>query len=458
MRVPAKLLDKYNRAVPRYTSYPPANFFHENFREEELVNAIIRSNKQEPENISIYIHIPFCNRICHYCGCNSMKIREPEFVNKYLEAVKKELSIFRKHISNTRKISQVHWGGGTPNSLPVEHITKVMDQLKNNFDFINNPEIAIECNPAGLSNEYIDELANAGFNRISLGIQDFRKEVLDAVNRDAPEREISEIVSYIKSKNIKVNLDFIYGLPLQDEKSFSETIKKAIEIEPNRLVTFSYAHVPWVKAAQKKLEEYGLPGPGEKTRMFETAADLLHKAGYRSIGLDHYAKPEDELYISLQNKSLHRNFQGYCTRETTGQVYAAGISSISQLHDAYAQNTKNINKYIEALENGHLPVEKGYRLNRQEIIIRETINELMCNFYLDQEQVASRYKIEMKEFNAITGLQQKDLEEFEEDGLLKMKEEEIEVKEFGKFFIRIIAAAFDPLQKVKSERKFSKSV
>ena len=387
-----------------------------------------------------------------------MKIREPEFVRNYMDAVRKELTLFTKYVNRDRKISQIHWGGGTPNSLPSGHIEEVMEQLRMDFDFIPEPEIAIECNPSGLTNEYIDSLYHSGFNRISLGIQDFSKEVLDAVNRDFPERDVYTIVEYIRSRDMKVNLDFIYGLPLQDEGSFRKTIEKAIEIGPDRLVTFSYAHVPWVKPAQKILEKYNLPTPDEKTRMFESAAELLHKAGYRSIGFDHYAREDDELCISLKNRKLHRNFQGYCTRETTGQVYAAGVSSISQLHDSYAQNTKNISRYISLLAENRLPVEKGYQLNAEEIIIRDTINELMCNFYLDPQKILDQCKIGNEEFNAITGFNPEIIKEFYDDNLLEYENGIIEVKEFGKFFIRIIAAAFDPLQKTRGERKFSKSV
>lgn len=458
MEIPKKLLDKYNRPVPRYTSYPPANFFREDFSEQDFIGSIIRSNDQEPQNISLYIHIPFCNKICHYCGCNSMKIREPEFLVAYMNALKKELKIFRKYISPDRLVSQVHWGGGTPNALPAGMIREVMDLIREDFSFIQNPEIAIECNPAGLSNDYIDVLEESGFNRISLGIQDFSTKVLEAVNRDVPDRPIEEITAYIRSKNIRFNLDFIYGLPYQDVKSFRKTIEKAIEINPDRLVTFSYAHVPWVKPAQKRLERYGLPGPDEKTEMFETAAAMLHEAGYKSIGLDHYAKENDDLWISLKNRKLHRNFQGYCTRETTGQVYAAGISSISQLYDSYSQNTKNINHYIRNLEAGNLPVEKGYLLNRQEVISRDVINELMCNFYLDPGQIAEKNQVPIEGLKTIMGWDPEVLKELEEDQLIKLKNEQIEIRERGKFFIRNVAAVFDPLQKVDTGRKFSKSV
>jgi oxygen-independent coproporphyrinogen-3 oxidase len=387
-----------------------------------------------------------------------MKIREPEFLKAYMNALKKELTIFRKHISTDRKVSQVHWGGGTPNALPSEMIRDIMDQIRTNFNFIENPEIAIECNPAGLSNDYIDVLEESGFNRISLGIQDFSTRVLDAVNRDVSERPIEEITDYIRSKNIKFNLDFIYGLPYQDVNSFKSTIEKAINLNPDRLVTFSYAHVPWVKPAQKRLEDHGLPGPDEKTEMFEAAAELLHNAGYKSIGLDHYAREDDDLWISLNNRKLHRNFQGYCTRETTGQVYAVGISSISQLYDSYSQNTKNINKYIESLEAGVLPVEKGYSLNRQEVITRDVINELMCNFYLDPKEIAVKNQVPLSGLKTIMGWDLSILQELEEDQLITLNKEKLEIRERGKFFIRNVAAVFDPLQKVDSGRKFSKSV
>lgn len=458
MKIPRHLLSKYNQPVPRYTSYPPANFFKDLENPDLPAQMIRESNDEEPKNVSLYIHIPFCNKICHYCGCNSMKIRDEETVRAYMKALRKEMKLFREAIGKNRKVSQVHWGGGTPNALPVEEIRRMMDQVYSDFDFIDNPEIAVECNPAGLDLEYIRELHKAGFNRTSLGIQDFREDILNIVNREVPDLPISKLVEWLRESNdMKVNLDFIYGLPLQTKESFRQTIQRAIEINPDRLVTFSYAHVPWAKPAQKVLEKYNLPDPDLKISLFENACIQLEEAGYKAVGLDHFAKPEDELYIALQNKSLHRNFQGYCTRETTGQVYAAGISSISQLSGGYFQNTKNISRYIGETEKGLLTAEKYYQLNSEEKQIREIINELMCNLYLDWDIMSERMGINVHDLKETLAFESDSLAGFEKDGLLNDKGKIIEITETGKFFIRNIASVFDPKLR-NTDKKFSKSI
>lgn len=459
MKIPENLIQKYNIPVPRYTSYPPANYFHTNFGPEQYLKAIEESNHEWPENISLYIHIPFCSKLCHFCGCNTQYTRDREKMGRYVETVKKEIRMVKKLLDPSRKVSQVHWGGGTPNSLPIEMIRGIMDLIHENFQFIEKPELAIECHPAMLDEHYTAQLVLAGFNRFSLGIQDFRQEVLDNVNRDAPNVPVKEIVGWIKSfENTGVNLDFIYGLPFQNEKTFSETIEKAVDISPDRLVTFSYAHVPWVKKAQKILEKRKLPEANEKLSMFEAGYKILTENGYTPIGLDHYAKETDDLSIALKNRKLHRNFQGYCTRETTGQVYAFGATGISQLENAYAQNEKNPEKYVELINNGQFTIEKGYHLNRQEKIIRHVINEIMCNEYVSFAETAEKFNTSNEEIKNVLQFNQKLFDEFVADEILKIdSEENFQITETGRFFIRNIAAQFDPnLQ--NGTKRFSKAL
>jgi len=459
MQIPEKLIQKYNVPVPRYTSYPPANYFHENFGEKEYVAAIENSNNEWPNNISIYIHIPFCTKLCHFCGCNTHVSRNTDKMRTYVNAVKEEILRVKAMLDSSRKVSQVHWGGGTPNSLASDLISDIMNLIHQNFNFIDNPEIAIECHPALLDEKLVKELVQAGFNRFSLGVQDFRKEVLDNVNREAPKVPVQEIVKWIRSyDNTTVNLDFIYGLPFQDVKSFSETIEKAVEISPDRLVTFSYAHVPWIKKAQKILEKRGLPEADEKLKMFEAGYKILTENGYTAIGLDHFAKKDDELSIALKNRTLHRNFQGYCTRETTGQVYAFGSTGISQLESVYAQNGKDTNRYIENIEKGHFNIEKGYQLNQQEKIIRHVITEIMCNEYVSFDETARFFKVSAEEIKNALQFNESSFDEFIADGLLEIEAGTIfKVSSTGRFFIRNIAANFDPNLKSKSKR-FSKAL
>ena len=455
--VPNKLIEKYNVPIPRYTSYPPANFFT-GFNEDDYIRALEASNHDEPSNISIYIHIPFCSKICHYCGCNTQFTRNRELMRTYVDALKKEILMVKARLDDNRKISQVHWGGGTPNYLPIAWIEEIMQLIHGNFKFIENPEIAMECHPHHLSFEYTERLINSSFNRISLGIQDFNKEVLDVVNRDDSAIPIEELVAFIRRFNhVGLNFDFIYGLPHQNPATFNKTLEKAVELSPDRLVTFSYAHVPWVRKAQKILEVEGIANAQEKLAMFESGYNLLLENGYHAIGLDHFAKSNDELTIALKNRKLHRNFQGYCTRETTGQVYAFGASGISQLDTTYAQNTKNSNKYVDSINEGKFPIEKGYTLNLPEKITRRVINEIMCNQYINWEGLASIFSMDEETLKSHIRYSEEDLAIFQSEGLLSFDKGSLVVSEKGKLFMRNIAGSFDPNLQI-SKKKFSKSL
>jgi len=459
MQIPEKLIQKYNVPVPRYTSYPPANFFSDQFGTDGYIKAIENSNTEWPENISLYIHIPFCPKRCYFCGCNTNITHDKNKMHNYIDTIKKEVLMVKKILNPSRKVSQVHWGGGTPNSLPFEMIRELMELIYNNFSFIDNPEIAIECHPALLDEHYSEQLILAGFNRISLGIQDFRQKVLDNVNRDAPTVPVKEIVGWIKNyKNTGINLDFIYGLPFQDINTFSETIEKAVEISPDRLVTFSYAHVPWIKKHQKILESKRLPSAREKLDMFLAGYEILTRSGYIPIGLDHYAKKDDELSIALKNRSLHRNFQGYCTRETTGQVYAFGATGISQLESAYAQNEKKVTEYIKEINKENFTTKKGYLLNEKEKIIRYVITEIMCNEYVSFEETAEKFNISVSEIKDAMHFDMENFKNFISEGLLTTENENaFRVTETGRFFIRNIASKFDPNLNAGSKR-FSKAL
>lgn len=459
MKLNNELLEKYNIPVPRYTSYPPANHFNENFSQENYIELIKKSNSQEPSNIAFYIHIPFCDKICHYCGCNSILKAKGDLVKPYIVSLKKEIEIISQWIDKKRLVTQIHYGGGTPNSILADYISEINNILYSKFNFIDSPEIAIETNPAHLDFDYIDKLKQTGFNRFSLGIQDFDDNILKTVNREPSKLPVKELVNYIKSnnKNIAINLDFIYGLPGQTVSSFAQTIKKALEIKPDRLVTFSYAHIPWLKKYQSVLEKNGLPNAKDKMGMFLEAFNLLTSAGYKSIGMDHYVLPEDELNIALMNNQLHRNFQGYCSRRTTGQVYAFGVSSISQLTSGYSQNTKDITNYINSLEKNILPVDKGYLLSQNEIIIKEVITNLMCNKNIIWSDIATLFNMSVIELKNIINFDESKLTEFIKDDLIILDNKSIHITENGSIFIRNIAAALDPNFK-QELNKYSKSV
>lgn len=459
MKISEELLTKYNVPVPRYTSYPPANHFKDSFTAGDYLKMLKESNNRKPEKIAFYIHIPFCQKICYYCGCNACSIGNGNMVAPYMDALMKEIELVSKHIDKNRKVSQIHYGGGTPNSLDVASIAKLNEYFFKHFTFVDNPEIAIECNPAYLDYKYVDNLIIAGFNRFSLGIQDFNSDILRQVNRLPSAIAPDELFTYLKAsgKNLNVNFDFIYGLPGQTIDSFSETIRKAIAIRPDRLVTFSYAHVPWVKKHQLILEKRGLPAPAEKMDMFLAGYHLLKESGYKPIGLDHFVLPSDDLYKAENDGTLHRNFQGYCTRLTTGQVYAFGVTAISQLEQGYSQNKKDISEYISDIKEEKLPVERGYVLSDDQIITREVITEIMCNKKISFSRFSEAKNITVNDLNNAIKKDDSTLKGFEEDGLIKFTSDLIEVTEAGTFFIRNIAASLDKEYQEKVQT-YSKTV
>lgn len=451
------LLDKYNVPVPRYTSYPPANYFHDGFSSETYKEAIIESNDQLPKNLSFYIHIPFCLQFCHYCGCNSYPISTPEIVDRYLDALHKEIDMVIPLIKRGRKISQIHFGGGTPTSLPVFDLKELHDHLMGTFNSIDNPEIAIECHPGWMAEKSWIKLSIAGFNRFSIGIQDFNYKVLSAVHRKTPLMKMEEVFPMLRSCEAQINLDFIYGLPHQTEKSFAETIERAASLQPDRLVTFSYAHLPSAFPRQKILEKRGLPSDDEKSRMFEAARNILSNTGYKPIGMDHFVRESDSLYTALKTGQLHRNFQGYCTHHTTGQVYAFGVSGISQLSTAYAQNTKDIMEYIEKVEAGILPVAKGYLLNHDEQITREVIEMLMCNYRIDWDALSKQLGLPVETIKQATAYDEARLRQFADDGLIEFDDNRILMTPEGRPFVRNVAASLDKLMS-GTNKSFSKPV
>lgn len=454
-----ELLQKYNKPVPRYTSYPPANFFTEEFTQTDFRLAIKESNQQSPENISFYFHIPFCKRMCYFCGCNSYGIKNDHIIHDYIQALKVEINTVIKDLDKNRPISQIHYGGGTPNAIPVEYLQEINEILFAAFPTIEKPEIAIECNPAYLTFEQMDGLKKAGFKRFSLGIQDFDPVVLKTVNREEPGMPVKDIMDYLKKDDpeVAINLDFIYGLPKQTPENFGHAIQQAIQLKPDRLVTFSYAHVPWVSKIQKKLEKAGIPEGEEKMKMFERGFELLSNNGYRAIGLDHFALKDDELSLAYENKTLHRNFQGYCTTRTTGQVYALGVTAISQLNGVYSQNTKSIADYIEISNKGEISTLKGYKLTEQQIVVRDVITELMCNEQVVWDEIGKRFSKTGNEIKNIIVYDEEKLKEFELDGIIRFSEEKIEVTKDGLILIRNVAASFDPIL-LNSTKTFSKSV
>lgn len=438
-----EIIKKYNVPVPRYTSYPPANFFKP-FTNEAYLEAVRQSDTARNNPISFYLHIPFCRHLCHYCGCNSYPMVNAGKVERYVEALHKEIDLLIPSIDRNRLISQIHYGGGSPTAIPIHFIKELNDHLLSAFRTIASPEIAIECHPGYLSQKDWQDLTACGFSRFSIGVQDFEEQVLKTVNRRPSLLPMEDIFALLRESGATINMDFLYGLPGQTAESFRRTIERAVTLSPDRLVTFSYAHVPWVNKRQLILEKAGLPVSEEKSRMFSLASEVLHHAGYRSIGMDHFVLPDDELNLALESRQLHRNFQGYCTRRTTGQVYAFGVTGISQLDMAYAQNGKDIEQYMERMEQGQLYIQKGYQLNEREQIIREVIETLMCNYHINWKELAQRLNKSVEELKTAVNYDEGKLSEMSRDGLMDFSADGLNMTETGSPFVRNVAASFDP--------------
>ena len=450
------IIQKYNKPVPRYTSYPPANFFG-TFTADDYLQAVDESNAASQNHISFYLHMPFCRHLCHYCGCNSYPLSSRDTMIDYVRALHHEIDLVAPHIAAGRKISQIHYGGGSPTAVPIPLIRELNEHLLSVAPTIERPEIAIECHPGYLSAEDWQALVACGFTRYSLGIQDLRADVLKTVNRRPSLLPVDEILQILHGCGATVNFDFIYGLPLQTADSFRETIMQAAACHPDRLVTFSYAHLPKLFPRQGILDRVGLPQEAEKNRMYEVASEVLCDAGYHPIGLDHFVLQEDELAQALAKGQLHRNFQGYCTRRTTAQVYAFGVTAISQLDDAYAQNGRDIHEYIATINDRRLYTTRGYRLSAKEKLVREVIETLMCNYALCWSDVASHIGSTPEMLREACGYDEAVMQEMAADGLIALTPDTMTVNAEGRPFVRCVAAALDPLMR-HTDKNFSKPI
>ncbi len=442
MQVPAELVQKYNRPGPRYTSYPPAPHFRAGFPPEQAA-ALLQADNQRPdlEPLSLYVHLPFCRTLCYYCGCHMIVTHRPEKIARYLNYLTREIALVSQWVAPGRPVVQLHWGGGTPTYLTPDQIVALMKVLHQHFDFAPDAEIGIEADPRGLTRAHLEAARQVGFNRISFGVQDLDPVVQQAINRIQPYEQVAEVTRWARELGFEsISYDLIYGLPHQHLTQFERTIRQVIALGPDRISLFSYAHVPWKKKHQRLIREEWLPRPAEKLQLFLRAVELLTtEGGYRYIGMDHFARPEDPLSRALDEGTLQRNFQGYSTHGGT-ELYAFGISAISQLRDAYVQNVLTLPEYYAALEEERLPVGKGYLLTDEDRLRRHVIMSLMCHFRLNILEVEQRFGIDF-EVHFADALAQ--LREMEADGLVVRTPETITVTERGRFFIRNVAMAFD---------------
>ena len=452
------VLKKFNQQGPRYTSYPTAPLFSPSFTGEDFTREIIDTNTAgDTQPLSLYFHFPFCAKLCYFCGCNMMVTHDRDRVNEYNEYLKKEIDLIRPMISDGRSVNQMHWGGGTPSHLFPHEIRDIGGYITSSFTFDPDVEASVEIDPRGLTREHMVAFREIGFTRTSFGVQDFNPDVQEAINRVQSEEITRQTVAWARELGFNsINLDLIYGLPYQSVESFADTVEKIIDISPNRVAVFNYAHVPWLKKHQNVIPTAAIPSPDERLAILEMTIEKLIDAGYEYIGMDHFAKPTDELAIAQKNNTLYRNFQGYSTRAGC-DVYAMGVSAISQFENIYAQNQKNINDYYARIDRREAATAVGYRMTQDDHIRKETIMQLMCNLEIDKRRVEKEFDIVFDDYFAED---LKKLDAFTREGLLEVGPDKISVAGSGILIIRNIAMCFDAYleQMMKEKPVFSKTV
>lgn len=446
------ILDKYNYSGPRYTSYPTALEFHEAFTVADYDMACTQYPNRP---LSLYIHIPFCHKLCYYCGCNKVITRHSHKADEYLDVLELEIRT-RAALLQERKVTQLHFGGGTPTFLSKAQISRLMAILRGEFYFEAEAEISIEVDPREIELDMLDHLREEGFNRLSIGVQDFNKEVQKLVNREQDEAFIFAMVERAKQLGFRsTNLDLIYGLPKQTKQSFAETLKQVLEMTPGRLSVFNYAHMPQLFAAQRKIKDDDLPVAEEKMAILQDTIATLTEAGYQFIGMDHFALPDDELAVAQRNGVLHRNFQGYTTQGEADLV-GFGVSAISMIGDAYAQNQKELKKYYAQVNDQRHALWKGVALDSDDLLRREVIKQLICNFKLDKMAIESEFNVT---FNDYFKQDLELLQTFINDQLVEVDDKQIRVTLRGRLLIRNICMCFDKYLRAKArQQQFSRVI
>ena len=448
------LLRKYNVPGPRYTSYPTALAFSEDVDRQQLLHDLKQSGEANTP-LSLYFHLPFCQSACWFCGCTRIITRNPRAADRYLDSLEKEIELTRPHLGEERRVVQMHFGGGTPTFFTPDQVERLGELIHNAFAFAPGAETSVEVDPRRIEREHVRAWSALGCGRASLGVQDNTPRVQQAINRIQPKEVTAQVVQWLREEGFRsINIDLIYGLPFQTVATFEKTLDEILELEPDRLAVFSYAHVPWSKPAQKLLDRQGgLPEASVKLAILERVAERLADAGYVYIGMDHFAKLGDELATAQENGTLQRNFQGYSTKAGT-EILGFGMSAISQTPNGYRQNHKEMRPYQDALEKGDLPWNRGYILTEEDHRRRDTIHRLMCDLRLDFTRQSDRLGIDFEkhyaaEIAALAGL--------EKDGLLTRAQNGIEVTPAGRFLIRNIAMTFDAYLD-RSTSRYSKTV
>ncbi|HEX5277336.1 MAG TPA: oxygen-independent coproporphyrinogen III oxidase [Fluviicoccus sp.] len=452
-----ELLQRYDLSGPRYTSYPTAVQFHEGFAEEDYREAIAASNGSA-RPLSLYIHLPFCGTVCYYCACNKIITANRKRASPYLADLHREIELQAELFTPGREVRQLHWGGGTPTFISDDEMTALMNQLRGQFTLLDNDEgdYSIEIDPREVTPAKIAHLRRLGFNRMSFGVQDFDPKVQEAVNRIQSVRETFDAVNAARANGFKsINIDLIYGLPFQTVDSFAVTLDKVLELSPDRLSVFNYAHMPHLFKVQKQMDADTLPTPAVKLAILQYVIEKLTAEGYVYIGMDHFAKPDDELALAQEHGTLYRNFQGYSTHAGCDLV-AMGITSIGMVDDTYSQNVKSLEEYHALVSEGRLPVYRGLKLSEDDKLRRAVITELICHFSVDMATMGHAWGIDFPTYFAGELAQ---LQDMAADGLISLNDGRIQVLPRGRLLIRNVCMVFDAyLKGAETKRRFSRVI
>ncbi len=454
LNVNLDLVKKYNVPGPRYTSYPPATKFTEQVTADR-VRANIARNNATARDLSLYFHLPFCETLCWFCGCTTVITADYDKSAAYVEYLGKEMAALQPLLHPERKAVQLHFGGGSPTFCKPGHLRRLGELIRQHFNFAPDIEAGVEVDPRRLTRDHLVALREIGFNRASMGVQDNNPEVQKAVHRIQPLELTAQAVAWVRETGFtSLNIDLIYGLPFQTPASFERTLDEIIALRPDRFAVFSYAHVPWMKPAQKIVQARVLPTPEVKFELLKLTIEKLADAGYLYIGMDHFARATDELAVAQKAGTLQRNFQGYSTRGGA-DIYAFGMSSISQISDTYWQNLKDLPAYYAKVDAGEMPYARGYVLTADDRLRRETIMQIMCNLVLDFDAMSARLGVDFREYFA---KELASLEDLEADGLIARTDSRLTVTELGRLLVRIIAMRFDAYLPKPTERRHAMTI
>ncbi len=455
--VTSDMLQKYDVSGPRYTSYPTADRFVEAFTEDAYKLALEQRRVAGAAlPLSIYVHIPFCESLCFFCACNKIVTKHHERSAEYLRYLNREIDLHIEHLGTGQTISQLHLGGGSPTFFSDDELSELMTMLKRNFVFAPGGEYSIEVDPRTVNEQRLKHLSELGFNRLSFGVQDFDPEVQKAVHRIQPAEQVFSLVEAARQlKFDSVNVDLIYGLPMQTPESFTRTLNQIVALRPNRIALYGYAHLPERFKPQRRISEYELPAAQDKITMLSSALTAFIKAGYIYVGMDHFALPDDDLAIAKRQGRLHRNFQGYSTQPDCDLI-SLGVSAIGRVGATYSQNAKTIEEYFDHLNQGRFPVVRGLALSRDDLIRRAVIMAIMCQGSLQYESIELAYVIDFKTYFAN---ELELLKEQEAIGMLELDDTGLQVTDTGWFFVRAVAMLFDKyLQTDRNRARFSKII